>query len=98
MSYVETFHMYFDQVFLPAYNNIFEEWKGFREYELWTLDVNKIFVANFHGLRNLYGVYAKKTSKKKQVLRRNLTNPEFMSIDDAIQMVTYDSDLQINYV
>lgn len=60
----------------------FEPWQGFRDEQLWTIDVNDILEANEKELKKIYQSF--QTSVKK-----------YMTIDDILQMAVRDAQLNV---
>ena len=59
-----------------------EPWQGFRDNELWTIDVNDILEANLENLKKIYANYFSSVKK-------------FITYDDVLSMCTKECDLDI---
>jgi len=58
----------------------YKEWQGFREKELWTLDVNDLLQANLEKLKKVYGYFTSATVRR-------------MSLDSVIELFMDKNDL-----
>lgn len=59
-----------------------EPWQGFRDKELWTMDVNDVLEANSENLRKIYQTYFSSVKK-------------YLTYDDILTICTKDAQLEI---
>ena len=62
-TYSEALEMLITEKIIPNYT--VDPWQGFRNKELWTIEVNDLLEANLESLKKVFGTY--KTSIKKHM-------------------------------
>ena len=91
-NFVEALTMLNSQLLRPFYEEATSLWSGFREDQLWTVEVNNLYTSNMSQLKDLFKHYASHIDEKKLMLKKWNQQLEFMSVDDCIRMVCEDSD------
>ena len=67
-SFIEAINMLHSQVLKPFYEEVTNVWLNFRQGQLWTLDINNLYIQNMSNLHKLFNRYVKRPTPKRQQL------------------------------